>query len=57
MFFTNDPHYALLYMDNGYINRKNGSCIVTTVNKFKLRVFDFSSMSDVSKLGYPMDIS
>ena len=57
MFFTNDPHYALLYMDNGYINRKKGSCIVTTVNKFKLRVFDFSSMSDVSKLGYPIDIS
>ena len=57
MFFTNDPHYALQYMDNGYINRKNGSCIVTTVNKFKLRVFDFSNMSDVSKLGYPRDIS
>ena len=57
MFFTNDPHYALQYMDNGYINRKNGSCIVTTVNKFKLRVFDFSSISDVSKLGYPRDIS
>lgn len=57
MFFTNDPHYALLYMDTGYNNRKNGSCIVTTVNKFKLHVFDFSSMSDVSKLGYPRDIS
>ena len=57
MFFTNDPHYALQYMDNGYINRKNGSCIVTTVNKFKLRVFDFSNMNDISKLGYPRDIS
>ena len=57
MFFTNDPHYALLYMDTGYSNKKNGVCVVTTVNKFKLRVFDFSSMSDVSKLGYPKDIS
>lgn len=57
MFFTNDPHYALLYMDTGYNNKKNGSCIVTTVNKFKLHVFDFSNMSDVSKLGYPRDIS
>ena len=57
MFFTNDPHYALLYMDNGYINRKNGVCIVTTANKFKLHVFDFSSISDVNKLGYPRDIS
>ena len=57
MFFTNDPHYALQYMDNGYINRKNGSCIVTTGNKFKLRVFECSNMSDVSKLGYPRDIS
>ena len=44
-------------MDNGYINKKNGTCVVTTVNKFKLRVFDFSSMSDVSKLEYPRDIS
>ena len=57
MFFTNDPHYALEYMVTGFNNRKNSACVVATVNRLKLHVFDFSSIEDVSQLNYPKDIS
>ena len=57
MFFTNDPHYALEYMDIGFSNRKDSVCVITTVNRFNLKIFDFSDINDVNKLEYPKDIS
>lgn len=53
MFFSDDPHYALLYMDDN----KNSWCVVTTVNRFKLKVFDFTDINDVKKLKYPKCIT
>ena len=42
----------MLYMKkNG--NIKDSRCIVCTVNRYKLKIFDFTDINDINKLDYP----
>lgn len=50
MFFTNDPHYAMNYMATGYNKREDSWCVVTTVDRFNLKVFDFMDELHIKKL-------
>ena len=52
LFLTRNPKYAMSYMKkNG--NIKDSRCIVCTVNRYKLKIFDFTDINDINKLNYP----
>lgn len=54
LFLTRNPKYAMIYMKkNG--NIQDSRCIVCTVNRYNLKVFDFTDIDDINKLDYPIE--